>query len=77
MDISIKIKIVLKNYQTERCLFFLMVKDPLNPNITFLDEKLWPVAWNPNFTTVYKEKKWKMPIKIVKLKSSKKVTSAN
>ena len=24
----------------------------LNPNITFIDEKLWPVAWNQRITSV-------------------------
>ena len=40
-----------------------------NPSITFLGEKLWPVAWNKKL--LYKEKKiWKMPIKSVKMKIS-------
>ena len=28
-----------------------MVQGSLNPNITFLGEKLWPVAWNQTFTS--------------------------
>ena len=31
---------------------FLMVQGSLNPNITFLGEKLWPAAWNKKFTSV-------------------------
>ena len=38
-----------KNVQ---CLQFFMVQGSLNPNITFLCEKLWQVAWNPKFTSV-------------------------
>ena len=29
-----------------KSLQFLIVQGSLNPNITFLVEKLWPVAWN-------------------------------
>ena len=36
-----------------------MVHGSLNPNIKFLDEKLWPVAWNKKFTSVYIRKKSK------------------
>ena len=30
-----------------------MVQGSLNPNITYLDEKLCPVAWNKQFTYLY------------------------
>ena len=36
-----------------------MVQASLNPNITFLGEKLWPVAWNQKFTSVIQGKKRK------------------
>ena len=29
-----------------------MLQGSLNPNITFLGEKLWPVAWNKTITSV-------------------------
>ena len=38
-----------KNFKS---LQFLMVQGSLNPNITILGEKLWPVAWNQKFTSV-------------------------
>ena len=52
-----------------------MVQGSLNPNITFLGEKLWPVAWNQKFTSVIYGKKSKMPIKSLKMKFSKNVKS--
>ena len=51
-----------------RSLYFLMVKGSLNPNITSIGEKLWPVAWKQKFTSVIEEKKWKIAIKSVKMK---------
>ena len=48
-----------------------MVQGSLNPNITFLDEKLWPVAWNQKYTSVSEIEIEKMPIKSVKMKMSK------
>ena len=47
-----------------------MVQGSLNPNTTFLGEKLWPLAWNQNFTNL-KKKYLKMAIKSVKMKISK------
>ena len=44
----------------------------LNPNITFLGEKMWHVAWNQKITSVIKGKNRKMPIISVKTKISKK-----
>ena len=35
-----------------KSLQFLIVQGSLNPIITFLGEKLWPVAWNQKFTSV-------------------------
>ena len=49
-----------------------MVQGSLNPNITFLGEKLWPVAWDKKFTCVIKGKNWKMPVKSIKIKISTK-----
>ena len=43
-----------------------MAQGSINPNITFLGEKLWPVAWNENLLVLYEEKIEKMPIKSVK-----------
>ena len=34
-----------------------MVQVSLNPNMTFLGERLWPVAWNKKLLVLYKEKK--------------------
>ena len=48
-----------------------MVQGSLNPNITFLGEKLWPGAWNKKITSVIEGKNLKMPIKCVKMKISK------
>ena len=36
-----------------------MVQGSLDPNITFLGEKLWPVAWNKKFTSIIQGKKSK------------------
>ena len=36
-----------------------MVQSSLNQIITFLGEKLWPVAWNKKFTKCYIRKKSK------------------
>ena len=47
---------------------FSMVQGSLNPNITFLSEKLWPVAWNKKLLVLYKEKNTKKTIKSVKMK---------
>ena len=47
-----------------------MVQGSLNPNITFLGEKLWPVAWKKyikKILVLYEEKIDKMPIKSVKI----------
>ena len=52
--------------------YFLMVKGHINPKITSLGEKLWPVAWILFLLEIYKEKKRKMSIKSVKMKISKK-----
>ena len=57
----------LKNVVSLR---FPMVQGSLNPNIIFLHEKLWPVAWKHKFTSVIQGKEWKMPIKSVKMKIS-------
>ena len=51
-----------------------MVQGSLNPNITFLGEKLWPLAWNKKFTG---RKHWKMPIKSVKMKILKRKIKIN
>ena len=40
-----------------------MVQGYINPNIIFIGEKLWLVAWNKKILVLYKEKNWKMPIK--------------
>ena len=55
-----------------KSLQFLKVQGSLNPNITFLSEKLWPVAWNKKYTN--KEKNRKMPIIAKKLFSCPKIT---
>ena len=49
-----------------------MIQGSLNPNITFIVETLWPVAWNPKFTSVIWGKNRKMQIKNVKTKISTK-----
>ena len=55
-----------------KSLKFVMVQGSLNPNITFLGEKLWPVAWNQTFTSVIEGKNRKLPIKSLKMKISRK-----
>ena len=55
-----------------KSLQFLIVQGSLNPNITFLGEKLWPVAWKQTFTSVIFGKNLKITIKSVKMKISKK-----
>ena len=37
----------------------VMVQGPLNPNITWLCEKLWPVTWKQKFTSVIQKYKLK------------------
>ena len=39
-----------------KSLQFSMVQGCLNPNITFLGEQLWLVAWNKKILVLYKEK---------------------
>ena len=39
-----------------KSLQFLMVQGYINPNITFLGEKLWLVAWNKKITSVIRKK---------------------
>ena len=60
---------ILKKFQS---LQFLVVQGSLNPNITFLGEKLWPVAWNQKCTSVIWGKNRKISIKSVNMKISKK-----
>ena len=54
-----------------KSLQFPMVQGSLNPNIIFLHEKLWPVAWKQKNTSVIEGKNRKMPIKGIKMKISK------
>ena len=56
------IPLTLKNgiwKKNVKSLQFLMVQDSLNPNITFLGEKMWPVAWNKKILLLYKGKNLK------------------
>ena len=61
------------NFQNILSLQFLITQDSLNPIITFLGEKLWPVAFFFFFffLVLYKETNLKMAIKSVKMKISK------
>ena len=47
-----------------------MVQGSLNPNITFLGQKLWPLAWNKKILVLYKGKKSKNGNKKGKMKIS-------
>ena len=85
MDISRITKVILKNcqkigkmtpltvkneiFKNLKSLEFCMIQGSLNPNITFLGQKLWPVAWNQKFTSVIQGKKMKNAYK--KCKNSK------
>ena len=56
---------------------FSIVQSSLNPNITFLGEKLWQVAWNQKFTSVYIRKKSKNAYKKRKNENLKKKNKKN
>ena len=58
---------------SKKSLQFHRVQGSLNPNITFLGEKLWLVARNQKITSIIYGKNRKMPIKSVKMKISKNV----